>query len=89
MAKISPEMVMVNAATKALEFRTRRPLADADEAIKHIINSGDFKGEEQIYAIAAINEIFKLKRGYKTCSDKEIIQMFVDNIYETLAKIKE
>jgi hypothetical protein len=85
------EVAMVNAATYALEAGERNPGAGVDEIIKHFLADSSYgmKSELKIYAVAAINEIIKLKRGNKGKSNKQLIQMFVNTVPEFSRRIKE
>ncbi|MCX5703460.1 MAG: hypothetical protein NT066_03095 [Candidatus Omnitrophica bacterium] len=87
------EVAMVNAATYALEAQERNVGAGVDEVIKHFLkdSSYDIKTELKIYSVAAINEILKLKRAKENRgkTNKQLIQMFVNNIPEISRKIKE
>jgi len=85
------EVAMVNAATYALEAQEKNIGAGVDEIIKHFLkdSSYDIKNELKIYSVAAINEILKIKRGNKGKSNKQLIQMFVNNIPEFSRKLKE
>ena len=87
------EVAMVHAANYALEAQEKNIGADVDEIIKHFLkDSGeDIKRELRIYAVAAINEILKLKRAKenKSKTNKQLIQMFVKDIPEFSRRIKE
>ncbi len=87
------EIAMVNAATYALGAQDRNPGASTEDVIRHFLqdSSNGMKSEIKIYAIAAINEILKLKRlrENKSKNNKQLMQMFVNGIPEFLRKIKE
>ncbi|MEK6833484.1 MAG: hypothetical protein AABY32_05545 [Nanoarchaeota archaeon] len=87
------EVAMVHAANYALEAQEKNIGADVDEIIKHFLkDSGeDIKRELRIYAVAAINEILKLKRAKenKSKTNKQLIQMFVKDIPEFSRRIEE
>jgi ATP-dependent protease Clp ATPase subunit len=87
------EVAMVNAATYALEAQEKNIGADVDEIIKHFLkdSSYDIKSELKIYSVAAINEILKLKRAKENRgkTNKQLIQMFVNNVPEFSRRIKD
>ncbi len=87
------EIAMVNAATYALKAQDRNPGASTEDVIKHFLqdSSQGMKSEIKIYAIAAINEVLKLKKDRinRGKTDKQLIQMFVNNISEFSRKIDE
>jgi hypothetical protein len=87
------EVAMVNAATYALEAQEKNIGAGVEEIIKHFIkdSSHDIKPELKVYSIAAINEILKLKgaKENKSKSNRQLIQMFVNNIQDFSQRIEE
>jgi hypothetical protein len=83
------EIAMVNAATLALEYKSKHPRAWDDDAIAHAFKNLDAESELKIYGLAAATEILKLRKGYKDLADKQILQMFVDDIYHILANVEE
>jgi hypothetical protein len=87
------EVAMVNAATYALGAQERNPNAGIDDIIKHFLkdSSYEIKSELKIYSIAAINEVLKLKRAKENRlkTNKQLIQMFVNNIPEVSRRLKE
>ena len=82
MTKIAPEIIMVNAASKALEYLNKRPKAENEEIMKHVILSfgADLKQNLRILGVAAANEVLKLKREFPNALDKEILQKLTNNI---------
>lgn len=87
------EIAMVNAATYALEAQDRNPGATTADVIKHFLQDSahGMKGEVKIYAVAAINEVLKLKSNKlnRGKNNKQLIQAFVNNIQEFSRRIKE
>ncbi len=86
------EVAMVNAATYALGAQDRNPGASVDDVIKHFLqdSSHAMKSDVKIYAVAAINEVLKLKRDRmnRGKTNKQLIQMFVNSIPEFSRKLK-
>jgi hypothetical protein len=87
------EVAMVNAATYALEAQEKNIGADVDEIIKHFLKDSSYgiKSELKIYSVAAINEILKLKKAKENRgkTNKQLVQLFVNNIPEFSRKITE
>ena len=87
------EVAMVNAATYALEAQERNIGASVDDVIKHFLADSSYgiKSELKIYAVAAINEILKLKRAKENRgqTNKQLVQMFVKTIPEFLRRLKD
>ena len=86
------EIAMVNAASYALEYQDKNPGADIEEIIRKVIeNLDDLRTEKNIkvFGIAAASEILKLKKENKHKTNKQILQMFVNNSKSFLEKINE
>ncbi len=85
------EIAMVHAANYALEYQDKKYNADVEEIIKQFLKkfSLDIKSGLKIYSVAAINEIIKMKLKNKGKSNKQLIQMFVNNIQNFSKKIEE
>lgn len=84
-----PEMIMVLAATKALEYKTIHRRAETEEVIKHIMKSEDINPDLKLYAVVAANEVMRIKKDNFDLTDKQIMQEFVNNIFEFVAKVKQ
>ena len=74
------EFLMVNAATKALEYKTKNPMALEDEIIRYVINNLGVKPDMKIIGLASANEVLKIKKMSKNSTDKEIMQIFMNNL---------
>jgi hypothetical protein len=87
------EVAMVNAATYALEAQEKNIGAGVEEIIKHFFkdSSYDIKPGLKLYSVAAINEILKLKgaKENKSKSNRQLVQMFVNNVKEFSQRIEE
>jgi hypothetical protein len=87
------EIAMVNAATYALEAQERNPGAGVDDVIKHFLQDSSYamKSDVKIYAVAAINEILKLKASKENRgkTNKQLIQLFMNNVKEFSRRIKD
>lgn len=84
-----PEVAMINASVEALNYISKKPSADIEEIMKHVIEVVDARGEVKLAAIAAANKAIKLRITEPGLKDKEIIQEIVNNIFHILADIKE
>ena len=79
------EVAMVHAANYALDYQDKKYNADVEEIIKQFLkdfNSLDIKPRLKLYSVAAISEIVKMKLKNKGKSNKQLIQIFVNNIPE-------
>lgn len=88
------EIAMVNAATFALDYQEKKYNAEIDEIIKQFMKQPNYfnmKSGLQIYSVAAINEIIKMKRDKtnKTKTNKQLLQAFTKKIPEISRPIKE
>ena len=82
------KIVMIRAATKALEYKNQNPQSLTDEIIKNIMESLDAKGIAKIGGIASANFAIKYKDQNPNARDKEIMQKIMDESNEILARIK-
>jgi len=82
MTNVDPEIVMINAASKALDYLEKRPHADNEEVMKHVILSfgSDFKQNLRILGVAAANNVLKMKRELPKATTKELLQKLTNNI---------
>ena len=86
------EIAMVNAASYALEYQDKNPGAEIEEIIRRVINNLDALRTEKnlkVFGIAAASEILKLKKENKNKTNKQILQMFVNNTKSFLERINE
>lgn len=86
------EIAMVNAASYALEYQDKNPRAEIEEIIQRVIQNLDTLRTEKnikVFGIAAASEILKLKKENKHKTNKQILQMFVNNSKGFLDKINE
>ena len=86
------EVAMVNAASYALSYKDKNPYADVEEIIKNVVINMDsisIKKNFKIFGIAAANEILKLKKQHKDKTNKQILQIFVNNVSEFLNRLEE
>ena len=86
------EIAMVNAASYALDYQDKNSEADVDEIIQKVIENLDNLGtkkELKIFGIAAASEILKLKKENKHKTNKQILQMFVNNTKGFLERMNE
>ena len=87
--KKDSEFLMVNAATKALEYKNKNPMALEEEIIRYVMNSLEVKSEKKIIGIASATEVLKIKKMSKNSTDKEIMQMFMNNLPKLSASLME
>ncbi len=88
------EVAMVNAATFALDYQDKKYNAEVEEIIKKFMDEPGYfnmKGELKLYAIAAINEIIKMKgdKSNKNKTNKQLVQSFTKMIPQILNRIDE
>lgn len=83
------EFLMVNAATKALEYRTKKPAATEEEVIKYVLNYLEVKPELKIIGVASANEVLKIQKLSKSSSEREIMQIFMNNLPKLSASLRD
>ena len=86
------EIAMVSAASYALEYQDKNPGADIEEIIQKVIENLDNLGTERsvkVFGIAAASEILKLKKENKHKTNKQILQILVNNTKSFLDRINE
>lgn len=87
--KKDAEFLMVNAATKALDYKAKNPMALEEEIIRHVMNHLEVKSDMKIVGLASATEALKLKKMSKNSTDKEIMQMFMNNLPRLSASLME
>lgn len=86
------EIAMVNAANYALQYQDQNPEADVDEIIRRVIQNLEVLRTEKnlkVFGIAAASEILKLKKENKNKTNKQILQMFVNDSKGFLEKVND
>jgi Mg/Co/Ni transporter MgtE len=73
------EMSMLSAAIMALEYYSSKKDLDVSEVIKYVLSKTKEK-KSSIYIIASANEIIRLRKENMQKNDKQIIQLFTDNL---------
>ena len=86
------EIAMINSASYALEYQDKNPGADIEEIIRRVMENLDALRTNKnikIFGMAAASEALKLKKENKNKTNKQILQMFVNNSKGFLEKINE
>ena len=83
-----PEVAMINASVEALNYISRKPYADMEEVMKHVILMLDAKGEVKLAAIAAADKAIKLRIKEPGLTNKEIVQEITNNVFHIMADIR-
>ena len=86
------EIAMVSAASYALEYQDKNPRAEIEEIIRGVMNNLDVLGTKnnlKIFGMAAASEALKLKKENKHKTNKQILQMFVNNSKSFTEKVSE
>jgi len=83
------KLVMISAASEALKYQNQNPSANSERIIRHVLSSLDSRIDSQISAIAAVNEVLKIKEKNVVYSDKQIMQALMNNIDKILMQTKE
>ena len=86
------EIEMVSAASYALEYQDKNPGAEIEEIIRGVMNNLDAlktKNNIKVFGMAAASEALKLKKENKNKTNKQILQMFVNNSKSFTEKVNE
>ncbi len=86
------EIAMVSAASYALEYQDKNPRAEIEEIIRGVMNNLDAlktKNNIKVFGMAAASEALKLKKENKNKTNKQILQMFVNNSKSFTEKVNE
>ena len=86
------EIAMVSAASYALEYQDKNPGAEIEEIIRGVMNNLDAlktKNNIKVFGMAAASEALKLKKENKNKTNKQILQMFVNNSKSFTEKVSE
>lgn len=84
-----PKIAMANAALVALDYIKNKKLSDTDEIIKHVMKVSDASKSTKLPALAAANEAIKLRRKNPELSDKQIMQMMMNNFQSILDQVSD
>ena len=86
------EIAMINSASYALEYQDKNPGADTEEIIQKVIENLEMIGtkrELKIFGMAAASEALKLKKENKHKTNKQILQMFINNSKSFVEKVNQ
>jgi hypothetical protein len=83
------EIAMVKSATLVLEYQAKHPKGWPDDAIAYAMQNLNAKSNAKLYALAAANEILKMKKSNPVMTDKQLIQSFVNTIPRFIADINQ
>ena len=86
------EIAMVSASSYALEYQDKNPGAEIEEIIRGVMNNLDAlktKNNIKVFGMAAASEALKLKKENKNKTNKQILQMFVNNSKSFTEKVNE
>ncbi len=83
------EIIMINAANMALEYKTKHPRNWDDDAVAHVMKHLVASPRAKLYGVAAANEVLKMRKdpSFKKATDKQIMQALADDIANLIAKI--
>lgn len=85
--KNEEKFVMINAASKALDYKNKHPFSSTEEIIKKVIGDIEAEQEIKILAVASANEVLSIRAENLKLSNKQIMQKFVDNMKELAHRV--
>ena len=83
----NPKVIMMVAASKALDYKSKKPLAEHNEVIQHVMANVSAVSNMKISAIAAANRALKYKEQNPRANDKEIMQRIMDEASEIIESV--
>ena len=88
--KDDSEIVMVNAASYALDAHEKNSMITPEEIIADLIKNNKLKSsmESKVFGIAAVNEILNLKKQNRHKTKKQLLQSLVNNRAEFMQRIR-
>jgi len=81
------KLLMISAASEALKYKNQNPSANSEKIIGHVLSSLNSKVDSQISAIAAVNEVLKMKEKGSYYTDKQILQELMNNTEKILMQV--
>ncbi|MBU3913644.1 MAG: hypothetical protein KKB21_03745 [Nanoarchaeota archaeon] len=76
-------LIMIAAASSALDFLKKNPNADSEQVMKHVIKNLKVEEGKKIAGIAAANHVIKFKEKNPRKTDRNAIQ----NLSDSMSKI--
>lgn len=83
------KLAMMIAASKAIEYKKKKPQADTEEILRHVMRAVNARGDAKIGAIAAATRAVKYKEQNPGAKDKEIMQRVMNESSEIVDLIGE
>lgn len=83
------EVAMVNGASIALNYKNKNPDAWDEEIVASVMQNLSATADSKLYGVAAASEILKMRKSDRTSTDKQLLQAFVNNIRQFVAKMNE
>jgi len=85
----SPKIIMMVAASKALDYKSKKPLAESNEIIQYVMMNVSAMSNMKISAIAAANRDLKYKEQNPGANNKEIMQRIMDESAEIIESVDQ
>jgi hypothetical protein len=87
------EVVMIAAASRALEIKVKHPSWEYEEILPEVIRSLEYdepRGdtEAKINAVAAVDKILKLRRENPKLTNKQLVQKLVDDSRKSFVNLE-
>ena len=76
------KMAMMVAASKAIEYKKKKPHAETEEILRYVMKAIIARGDAKIGAIAAATRAVKYKEQNPDAKDKEIMQRVMNESTE-------
>ena len=88
MEKENTKLMMLTAASLALDYLKKNPNADSEEVMKHVIKNTKADGEAKLAGIAAANHVIKFKEKNWKATQKHVMQDLSNSMSNILESIE-
>ena len=81
------KLVMTVAGSAAMSYKKKKPAADTDEILSHVMKA--VFSEEKVFGIAAANYVIEYLKKHPHATEKEVMQNLVNESNEIINSIEE
>jgi len=81
-------LAMMVGASSALTYIKKKPSADSEEVMRHVIENVRAKGDAKLAGIAAASHAIKFKERKPSATEKEVMQDIANRSSEILTSIQ-
>ncbi|HLC87147.1 MAG TPA: hypothetical protein VJH65_02645 [Candidatus Nanoarchaeia archaeon] len=83
------KLVMTVAGGAAMSYKKKKPNADVEEILSHVMKVVVSEENAKVFGIAAANYILEYLKKHPNATEKEVMQNLVNEINEIINSIEE